>query len=130
MAGALHRPLGKPERREGYLTAGHVAPPDPNPTLAWVDLAQPPAGSLTARVHGSTVPAGIGSGVAGNLAGAVDAAIIETGGPIPTGLGAAGSAGCKDTVTRITQATGPNGGVIGYARSMPPRRVLGPTVTW
>ena len=115
---------------EGYLTAGHVAPPDPNPTLAWVDLAQPPAGSLTARVHGSTVPAGIGSGVAGTLPEPSTPRSSKRAGRSPPASAPPAAPVVRTPSHESRRPQVRTGASSVTPDGLPPRRVLGPTVTW
>jgi hypothetical protein len=98
---------------QGYLTAGHVAPP-------WggaphVDLTPRGAPPVTLPVFSSQVPGGLGTGLGQYFAGAVDAAIIDAAGSLVTGVGAAGAAGRGGPARRVGSGTSPNGSVAGYA---------------
>jgi hypothetical protein len=101
---------------EGFLTAGHVVPPgSPAAGRTQVDI-QPAAGAVsTVDVFRSSVPGPLGSGVGIALVGAIDAAIIESGGPAFPRLGPEGAAGHLAAVDRVVSGSTCAGEVVGFA---------------
>jgi len=98
---------------EGFITAGHVARPQgPNQ----VDLHDSAGSVLTAQVDRSRVPGGLGTQLGRYLNGAVDGALVSSGGSPVQGLGRAGAAGPKCAATRIGGAPPQHGQVVGYAK--------------
>lgn len=100
---------------EGYITAGHVAQP------SQVELRDSNGALIPAQVDRSRLPGGLGTQLGAYLSGAVDGALVSSGGSPVRGLGPAGAAGPKCAANRVggslpPQGTTPRGQVVGYAR--------------
>jgi len=103
---------------EGFITAGHVAQPK---APSQVQLRDSTGAIITAHVDRSRLPGGLGTQLGRYLNGAVDGALVSSGGSPVKGLGRAGAAGPRCATARVggsssAQGSSRSGQVVGYAK--------------